>query len=47
MKLHPDLAGKLADEGKLTIESTEEQKAAGLDQISPENKIKMNVYNQE
>ncbi|XP_058788583.1 2-oxo-4-hydroxy-4-carboxy-5-ureidoimidazoline decarboxylase-like [Phymastichus coffea] len=31
LQKHPDLAGKLADEGKLTIESQNEQKLAGLD----------------
>lgn len=31
---HPDLAGKLATSGKLTAESTEEQKSAGLDLCS-------------
>ncbi|HEY1662250.1 MAG TPA: 2-oxo-4-hydroxy-4-carboxy-5-ureidoimidazoline decarboxylase [Verrucomicrobiae bacterium] len=33
---HPDLVGKLAQAGKLTQESTREQAAAGLDQLSPE-----------
>jgi len=31
---HPDLVGKLAREGKLTRESTTEQSAAGLNQLS-------------
>lgn len=31
---HPDLAGKAAREGKLTADSTAEQAAAGLDQLS-------------
>ena len=33
---HPDLAGKLAQRGELTIESTNEQKSAGLDQLTPD-----------
>ncbi|HUS53252.1 MAG TPA: 2-oxo-4-hydroxy-4-carboxy-5-ureidoimidazoline decarboxylase [Thermohalobaculum sp.] len=33
---HPDLAGKLAVRGELTIESTSEQAGAGLDRCSPE-----------
>ena len=33
---HPDLAGKLAQRGELTPESTTEQKSAGLDQLNPE-----------
>ena len=32
---HPDLAGKLASFGKLTQHSSEEQKGAGLDRLSP------------
>lgn len=38
LKLHPDLAGRVADLGQLTQESTEEQKAAGLDKLTPEQK---------
>ncbi|KAJ9583941.1 hypothetical protein L9F63_021715 [Diploptera punctata] len=45
LKLHPDLAGRLADEGKLTSESTKEQKSAGLDKLSAQEKIKMNQLN--
>lgn len=32
---HPDLAGKLADAGELTDESTSEQASAGLDHLTP------------
>lgn len=45
MKLHPDLAGKLADEGQLTHESTQEQKAAGLDKLTTDEKQEMNKLN--
>lgn len=30
LRLHPDLAGHLADEGKLTRDSSKEQQSAGL-----------------
>ncbi|PSN54301.1 hypothetical protein C0J52_11047 [Blattella germanica] len=43
--LHPDLAGRLADEGKLTTESTREQKSAGLNNLTPEEKSRMNLLN--
>lgn len=33
---HPDLAGRLAQQKKLTAESTREQASAGLDQLSDE-----------
>jgi 2-oxo-4-hydroxy-4-carboxy-5-ureidoimidazoline decarboxylase len=36
IRLHPDLAGKLAREGQLTADSTREQASAGLDQLSDE-----------
>lgn len=47
LRLHPDLAGKLADEGNLTKESTFEQNSAGLDKLSVINKRKMNLMNEE
>ena len=34
IRAHPDLVGKLAKQGKLTKESTAEQKAAGLMSLS-------------
>jgi 2-oxo-4-hydroxy-4-carboxy-5-ureidoimidazoline decarboxylase len=34
LRLHPDLAGRLAELGSLTQESTAEQKAAGLDTMT-------------
>jgi len=36
LRAHPDLAGKLAVDGKLTKESTSEQAGAGLDQCTPD-----------
>ena len=35
IRAHPDLAGKAAIAGALTPESTREQAAAGLDQLTP------------
>jgi 2-oxo-4-hydroxy-4-carboxy-5-ureidoimidazoline decarboxylase len=36
IRAHPDLVGKLALEGKLTVESTREQSNAGLDKLTRE-----------
>ncbi len=36
IRAHPDLAGRLAVQGKLTAESVREQASAGLNQLSPE-----------
>jgi OHCU decarboxylase len=44
---HPDLVGKLAREGKLTTESTGEQSAAGLTQLSPREVELFERYNAE
>src|SRR5947208_8944655 len=44
---HPDLVGKLAREGKLTSESTREQTAAGLTQLSPSEIDLFERYNTE
>lgn len=46
LQLHPDLAGRLADLGKLTSESNQEQISAGLDKLSIEEKRKLNEFNQ-
>lgn len=43
---HPDLAGRLASEGKLTHESASEQKTAGLDSLTPEQKTIINRNNE-
>jgi len=42
---HPDLAGKLADLGKLTKESESEQASAGLDSLSEEQKREFRELN--
>lgn len=36
IRAHPDLVGRLAREGRLGLESTREQAAAGLDTLTPE-----------
>ena len=36
IRAHPDLAGRLAKAGQLTASSTQEQAAAGLDQLTPD-----------
>lgn len=36
IRAHPDLAGRLAQQNKLTMESTREQASAGLNQLSAE-----------
>ena len=38
IKAHPDLAGKLAQAGRLTAESTNEQASAGLDQLTDQER---------
>jgi 2-oxo-4-hydroxy-4-carboxy-5-ureidoimidazoline decarboxylase len=45
LKLHPDLAGRLADEGKLTKDSLREQKSAGLHNLTPEEKAQIKQLN--
>ncbi|XP_013382230.1 2-oxo-4-hydroxy-4-carboxy-5-ureidoimidazoline decarboxylase [Lingula anatina] len=47
LRNHPDLAGRLAAAGQLTRESTQEQKAAGLDTLTAEEKEKLNKLNTE
>jgi len=42
---HPDLAGKLALAGKLTADSTAEQKSAGLDACTPEELAEFKTLN--
>ena len=42
---HPELAGKLAINGRLTADSTAEQAGAGLDKCSPEEFTAFNALN--
>ncbi len=45
IRAHPDLVGRLAREGKLTRESTSEQKAAGLDALTDAEIAQFEQYN--
>jgi 2-oxo-4-hydroxy-4-carboxy-5-ureidoimidazoline decarboxylase len=47
LRLHPDLAGRLAQQGCLTSESTAEQQAAGLDTLTEEEKAILRDANAE
>jgi len=44
---HPDLAGRLADANLLTPESTREQKEAGLDLLTVEQRALLKSHNDE
>jgi 2-oxo-4-hydroxy-4-carboxy-5-ureidoimidazoline decarboxylase len=46
IRAHPELAGKAAMRGELTVESTREQRGAGLDQCSPEEFAQVQDLNQ-
>ena len=45
LRVHPDLAGNLAQAGQLTKESSHEQSAANLNQMSPQEKTLLNTLN--
>jgi len=45
IRAHPDLVGRLAREGRLTTQSTGEQAAAGLTQLSPAEAEQFDRYN--
>ena len=45
IEAHPDLAGRLAQMGQLTAESTREQAAAGLSQADPATRERINTLN--
>lgn len=45
IRAHPDLAGKAALRGELTVESSHEQASAGLDQCSPEELARFTELN--
>lgn len=45
LQKHPELAGKLLDEGKLTGESRNEQKLAGLDCLNKEERQTLSNFN--
>ena len=45
IRAHPDLVGRLAREGRLTMESTAEQSAAGLDALTSDEAAAFDRYN--
>ena len=45
IQAHPDLAGKLAQAGRLTAESTNEQASAGLDRLTDEERATFTALN--
>ncbi|XP_066286979.1 2-oxo-4-hydroxy-4-carboxy-5-ureidoimidazoline decarboxylase-like [Branchiostoma lanceolatum] len=47
LRCHPDLAGRLAQAGQLTTESTQEQKSAGLDQLTQDELSTLTDLNQQ
>ena len=46
IKAHPDLAGRLAQAGRLTAESTREQASAGLDLLSDAERTRFTQLNE-
>lgn len=46
LQAHPDLAGKLAQAGRLTADSTSEQAGAGLDLLTDEERQTFTALNQ-
>ncbi len=42
---HPDLAGRLAREGRLTVASSREQAAAGLDRLTADERARFDRLN--
>jgi len=47
IQAHPDLAGRLARQGKLTTDSTAEQASAGLNRLTSEEIRQFEDYNQK
>ncbi len=45
IQAHPDLAGRLARQGRLTSDSTAEQASAGLDRLAPDELKQFEDYN--
>ena len=46
LRAHPDLAGKAALAGELTVESTEEQRRAGLGSLTPDEMARFQQLNE-
>lgn len=47
IRAHPDLVGRVAQEGRLSQDSTAEQRAAGLDQLTPDEIKRFERHNAE
>ena len=47
LRVHPDLAGRIAQAGQLTQESTKEQSAADLNLMTSSEKLKMTSLNEK
>ncbi|MBX0328525.1 2-oxo-4-hydroxy-4-carboxy-5-ureidoimidazoline decarboxylase [Oscillochloris sp. ZM17-4] len=45
IRAHPDLAGRMARAGQLGADSTQEQLAAGLDALSPDEAAQFDAFN--
>jgi len=45
LRLHPDLAGRIAEQGRLTNESSKEQLSAGLNELTSEEKKTLKLSN--
>jgi OHCU decarboxylase len=45
IRAHPDLAGRAAIAGELTADSAREQRAAGLDRLTPEQHARLTAMN--
>ena len=45
LRVHPDLAGRIAEEGRLTSESLKDQSQAGLGDMTQEEKAQMRSLN--
>ncbi|MXY41487.1 MAG: 2-oxo-4-hydroxy-4-carboxy-5-ureidoimidazoline decarboxylase [Rhodospirillaceae bacterium] len=46
LRAHPELAGRLAVAGNLTVDSTAEQASAGLDRCTPEEFVEFHALNE-
>ncbi|MBN4669486.1 2-oxo-4-hydroxy-4-carboxy-5-ureidoimidazoline decarboxylase, partial [Pandoraea nosoerga] len=45
VRAHPELAGKAAERGEMTAASTSEQGGAGLNQLTPEELVRLQSLN--
>ena len=45
LRCFPDIAGKLATAGQLSLESTQEQRSAGVNKLTSDEKSKLDLLN--